>query len=392
MDKKLILIVDDEESIRMICEMALQEAGFKTVTAENGYEALKIIQEYPLNLALCDIFMPRMNGFQLLRSVRADEFYKHIPFIFLTAATDDGHITEGLQLGVDDYITKPIRIKELLARVQMALVKAEARKLQRTDPMPGYTIQTHQNDSDRVTHPKGSLADRELIDVISFCEANSLTGELIVIFQNHTGRMKYKKGELIEATMDNKKDDEALDQMLQWKEGSFEIVQQLIKFDTTSSIKKISSAEPPVIPPEVKKEIEQAVKVLPPPPAAAASREYDTRPLIKVIHSVTRAVARLLGEAKASNSLRRCQLGLVNSYPTLGFFLVSQKGTVSMIKPMNLSDHDIKGFAEWLNTFVRECTEKDRMFIGFDVKAASLPALDRTELLLLDDAGFWKMV
>ncbi|GEM_PF-2594484 len=389
MEKKTILVIDDEEGIRMICEMALQEAGFKTVIAENGYEALKAIQEQPPDLVLCDIFMPRMNGFQLLRSIRADEFYRHIPFIFLTAATDDGHITEGLQLGVDDYITKPIRIKELLARVQLALAKAEARIHQKYEPAPAHIIQPHQNDSDRVSHSKGSLADRELMDIIAFCEANSLTGELIVTHQNRTGRMLYKKGELVQVTMDHIKDDEALDQMLAWKEGTFEIVQQLIKLDTGKTPPASSTKIPQTISAEVKKEIAQVVSTLPDKKTLASESDYDPKPVIKVVNAVTKSVARLLGEAKAANILRRCQLSLVTQYPTLGFFTVSPKGTLSILKPMPISGHCLIGFAEWTRQFVKEATEKDRMLIGLDIKAAAVPSLNQDEQQILEETGFW---
>ena len=390
MNNKTILIVEDEESIRLICEMALQEAGYKTHCAENGYEALKLIQEHAVDLILSDIFMPKMNGFQLIRSIKADDYYKHIPFIFLTAATDDGHITEGLQLGVDDYITKPIRIKELLARVQLTLAKAEARKQTAGSPAVKSAIQPHPDTSDAVHHPKGSLKDRALIDVIAFCENNSLTGELIVESAKVNGKLTYRKGELIEAVADNKKDDEALDELLSLTEGTFEIVQQLITFGAKT--KKDAETKKDVLPSAA--EIKAQVAEVSPAVAAVKTNlpPVDAQVIIKIIHAAEKSVSKLLGEAKSSNLLRRCQLTLVNSYPALGFFLVSQKGTLSMIKPVKLTAHDLKGCAEWIRDYSKSALEKDKMLIGFDVKNEAGSVLTADESGLLEQAGFWGMI
>ncbi len=356
--KGTILIVDDEESIRLICSMALQQSGFKIEQAENGFEALKIIQEKTIDLVISDVFMPKMNGFQLLQSVKSDEYYKNIPFIFLTAATDNDHITEGLQLGAEDYISKPIRIKEVLARVLLVMSRAQSRQSESTPKPHGHLIEKQLQATP--VRPVGHLKDKALIDIIAFCEANSLTGELILKNGVHQGVFKYRKGELLQASLDNKDDDEAMDIMLGWDDGTFEIAQQFITFDaSTKSLRSDSTREIAKLKSEDKPtEAEKPRSIT----SDKKGTEFPAEPIIKVLECVSMMASKIIGEAKAGNYFRRCQLGLVNTWPNLGFFLVSQKGNISMIKPMQLTTEDVEGCSRWVKDFVTVCSEKHPEF------------------------------
>jgi DNA-binding response OmpR family regulator len=120
-----ILLVDDQPEILENLSMAVEAAGYQVLTANDGYEALTILQDQPVSLILADIAMPKMNGYQLYERVRENPQWVMIPFLFLTARALDSDIRYGKELGVDDYLTKPIDVEDLLAAVQGKLRRVE---------------------------------------------------------------------------------------------------------------------------------------------------------------------------------------------------------------------------------------------------------------------------
>ena len=109
-----ILIADDESDIRNLIKIGLEESGYTVLTAQNGKEAWDLLTAQEVNLAVLDVMMPVMDGFNLLRKIRE---HSTIPVIFLTARADDMDKVLGLGLGADDYLSKPFSIAELTARV-----------------------------------------------------------------------------------------------------------------------------------------------------------------------------------------------------------------------------------------------------------------------------------
>lgn len=119
-----ILVVDDQPDLLQGIEMTLQVVGHRVFTAADGLEALSVLQSRPVDLIIADIAMPRMNGYQLYERVRQNPQWLAIPFIFLTARAMDSDVRYGKELGVDDYLTKPIEVEDLLAAVQGKLRRA----------------------------------------------------------------------------------------------------------------------------------------------------------------------------------------------------------------------------------------------------------------------------
>jgi DNA-binding response OmpR family regulator len=113
-----ILVVDDIEDIRSLLQEALQANGYHTLEAADGREALRMIETESPDLVILDIAMPVMSGFQVLRQLRKNS---DIPVIMLSARTDTVDKVESLELGADDYITKPFEIAEMTARVEAVL-------------------------------------------------------------------------------------------------------------------------------------------------------------------------------------------------------------------------------------------------------------------------------
>jgi DNA-binding response OmpR family regulator len=118
MTRETILIADDDASIRELARMYLEKDGYGVVTAVNGVQALQKIKETNPSLLVLDLMMPEMDGWEVTRRVRAEG---SLPILMLTARDDDIDKIVGLEMGADDYLTKPFNPRELVARVRAIL-------------------------------------------------------------------------------------------------------------------------------------------------------------------------------------------------------------------------------------------------------------------------------
>lgn len=119
--KARILVADDEPDLLLIMKETLEREGFRVETAEDGAQALAAIRRDPPDIAVLDLRMPHVDGFGVARALRDDPLYEHLPVIILTASGTRDSKIEGLNLGADDFITKPVDILELLARIRMIM-------------------------------------------------------------------------------------------------------------------------------------------------------------------------------------------------------------------------------------------------------------------------------
>ncbi|GAB6169979.1 response regulator transcription factor [Clostridium carnis] len=121
MAKGKILVVDDEEHIVELISYNLESSGYNVIKANNGVNAFQLAREEKPNLILLDLMLPGMDGFDVCKAVRGDSDIKNTPVIMLTAKGEELDKILGLELGADDYITKPFSIRELLARIKAVL-------------------------------------------------------------------------------------------------------------------------------------------------------------------------------------------------------------------------------------------------------------------------------
>ena len=117
-NKLKVLIVEDEQILRENIVQFLELKKFKVIQAKNGLEADHILKRAIPDIIICDVSMPLMNGLQLLKQIRKDVQYDHIPFIFLTARADKSDLRGGMLAGADDYIIKPFTFEELFNSIQ----------------------------------------------------------------------------------------------------------------------------------------------------------------------------------------------------------------------------------------------------------------------------------
>lgn len=120
---KTILVIEDDDISRHLFLDSLQAEGFTTIGAENGEIGILQTQKYLPDLIICDLLMPGMDGYDVLTTLRQDHLTAVIPFIFLTANNSTASIRKGMELGADDYLSKPITINELLTAITVRLEK-----------------------------------------------------------------------------------------------------------------------------------------------------------------------------------------------------------------------------------------------------------------------------
>jgi two-component system, sensor histidine kinase and response regulator len=120
---KTILIIEDDPDVKTNIEQILKLEKFKTLTAENGLIGLEITKKYLPDLIICDIMMPELDGYDVLKSLQTNSQTATIPFIFLTAKVDTSYLRQGMELGADDYLTKPFTPPQLMKAIATQLQK-----------------------------------------------------------------------------------------------------------------------------------------------------------------------------------------------------------------------------------------------------------------------------
>nr|WP_277989533.1 response regulator [Corallococcus sp. NCSPR001] len=214
----MLLVDGDAKSLRVM-EVSLKKAGFSVTTAIHGKDALEKVQISPPDLVLADTKMPEMDGFELCKTLKSDERFKFIPFVFLTNQKSVEFKVRGLELGGDDYLTKPIYIKEIVTRVKMILQKAEKERIEKRETTKGGFA--------------GSLADMGVVDLVQTFEIGRKTG-VISIQGERTGVVYFKEGRVIDAELGRLKGENAFYRLLNTFEGQFDV--QFTTLDRTERI------------------------------------------------------------------------------------------------------------------------------------------------------------
>jgi DNA-binding response OmpR family regulator len=139
-DSSTILLVDDEDSVQKLLTYPLERDGFRVVSARDGEEALARFAEEAVDLVVLDIMLPKLDGLEVCKRLRAES---SVPIIMLTARDDEFDTVLGLELGADDYITKPFSIREFRSRVRALLRRAGAsrRDVPEAEPLKAGVLQ-----------------------------------------------------------------------------------------------------------------------------------------------------------------------------------------------------------------------------------------------------------
>jgi CheY-like chemotaxis protein len=205
--KQHLLLVDPDAKSLRVMEVSLKKAGFSVTTATNGKDALEKVQISPPDLVLCDTKMPEMDGFELCRIVKSDERFKQIPLVFLTNQKSVEFKVRGLELGGDDYLTRPIYIKEIITRVRMILQKAEKERIEKRETKAGFS---------------GNLSDMGVVDLVQTFEIGRKTG-VIRIQGERSGMVYFRDGKAVDAELGRLVGESAFYRILNTSDGLFDV-------------------------------------------------------------------------------------------------------------------------------------------------------------------------
>jgi DNA-binding response OmpR family regulator len=214
--KQSLLLVDGDARSLRVLEVSLRKAGFTVTTAVNGPDALEKLALSTPDLVISETKLEEMDGYELCKQLKANPAWAEIPFVFLTAQTGIEHKVKGLELGVDDYLTKPIYIKEVVTRLQILLQKRQRTRIEER--------------RDGRTRFVGRLSDMAVVDLIQTIEISRKSG--VIQFTGEVGRQAaiyFRDGKVIDAEAGPLQGEDAVYRLLTWNDGAFEVVFRTVR-------------------------------------------------------------------------------------------------------------------------------------------------------------------
>ncbi|HEX8792733.1 MAG TPA: response regulator [Polyangiaceae bacterium] len=215
--QKLLLVDADPRSVRVL-EVSLKKAGYSVTTATDGLDALAKIESLTPDLVLSDTRLPKLDGYTLVRKLKERTEWSQIPIVFLTSQKSIEDKIRGLELGVEDYLTKPIFVRELIARVNLLL----ARRTQEN-------IATSRSTLTGRTRFSGSTQDMAVVDLLQTFEVSRKSGAVHLRGgggqerSGHEGHIYFRDGKVVDAELGRLRGEEAIYRALIWNEASFEV-------------------------------------------------------------------------------------------------------------------------------------------------------------------------
>ena len=208
MAKQHLLIVDSDPKSLRVLEVSLKKAGFSVTRAINGVDAIEKIKISAPDMVISETVMPEMDGFELNQAIKDNPEWSDIPVLFLTAQKSIEDKIKGLEQGIEDYLTKPIFIREILARVTLVMQRRQRERLERRGSKTNFS---------------GNLTDMGIVDLIQTIDISRKSGVIHVERQRDAGDIYFREGKVVDAETRSRKGEEAVYRMLVWSEGTFEI-------------------------------------------------------------------------------------------------------------------------------------------------------------------------
>ncbi len=211
MAKQNLLLVDaDPRSLRVL-EVSLRKAGYSVAACSDAAGALEMMELSQPDLILSDTRLPEMDGFAFVEEIRKREDWANVPFMFLSSDVSVESKVKGLELGVEDYLTKPIYIKEIITRVNLVLQRKKRE---------GMGLR----DLSEKARFSGSLGDMGLVDLLQTIDIGKKSGVLYMTSGKQRGAIYFRDGALVDAELGSRlRGDRAVYRALVWSDGSFEI-------------------------------------------------------------------------------------------------------------------------------------------------------------------------
>jgi len=202
-ERIVILFVEDEPNMLQLFNKVFSEKGYQVLTASNGIRGLEAMMNTMPDLIVSDIMMPEMDGISFFKEVKERYGEARPVFIFLTAKVDENDIINGLTLGADDYLTKPVSIRQLQLKVEAFSNRLQSHRAQVSSGLIG------------------SLKDQSIADIIQFLEISKHTGVLSVQMKGKAATMNLKDGKILSAEFPPLTGAEAIYAMIALQDGTF---------------------------------------------------------------------------------------------------------------------------------------------------------------------------
>lgn len=210
MAKQNLLLVDaDSRSLRVL-EVSLRKSGYSVAACSDAAGALEMMELSQPDLIISDTRLPGTDGFQFVEEIRKRPEWSGIPFMFLSSDVSLESKVKGLELHVEDYLTKPIYTKEIITRVNLVLQRKQREGIGRRDATAR-------------TRFSGSLGDMGLVDLFQTIDISRKTGVLFLTSPNQRGAVYFREGSLVDAELGKLRGEQAIYRALVWSEGQFEI-------------------------------------------------------------------------------------------------------------------------------------------------------------------------
>lgn len=199
-----ILYLDSDPGMRKMISKVLTEEGYEVSAVSHAKEAVNELREKNIDLIITDVLLPEIDGFQFYQIVKRHPKTSAIPFVFLTSKSDEEDKLKGLKMGADDYLVKPIKPRELVAKIEMIIRRADKVK----GSIEGATL-------------AGNLQDQGVAELVQFIDLSNQTGSLNIETPKGTGKIFFERGKLYAASFGGKRGQEAVWELLGAKEGTF---------------------------------------------------------------------------------------------------------------------------------------------------------------------------
>jgi len=181
MSDKKILVVDDEEHIVELIKFNLEKNGYKVITADNGKDALAIAKEQQPDLVLLDLMLPGMDGLEVCKEIRKETNIANMPIIMITAKGEELDKILGLELGADDYITKPFSVRELVARSKAILRRTTVKYEDNNFKFGNITIDFQKHEVKRAGEKiELTLKEFELLEILIKNKGRVMTRDFLL--------------------------------------------------------------------------------------------------------------------------------------------------------------------------------------------------------------------
>jgi DNA-binding response OmpR family regulator len=210
--KKKILLVDSDPRSSRVLEVSLRKAGYNVTCAQDGAAALELTAHQAPDLVISETKLPKVDGYTLVRKLKERAESSGVPVIFLASHRSVEDKIRGLELGVEDYLTKPIFVRELLARVNVVLAR-------RTHE----ALATQRASSSMQTRFAGSIQDMTVVDLVQTFEVSKKSGTVTFKSGSTLAHVWFRDGKVIDAEAGALRGEEAVYRMLVWNEADFEV-------------------------------------------------------------------------------------------------------------------------------------------------------------------------